>query len=243
LADFGVWLGRYANFIVELFRESQAAGKSRGEKTRIQFEEQARLAAKHLKKYVEEIWLRREAEPLRLVLMLMGAIADQLGDLRIDPCKGIGEGHGPLDADLFAFTDSEHSGAAISALVTSKNQCAIERRGVKRAGSVAKMMIEMEDRNAGVSGKQTEDSQVVQVAGEFAQCLAFIVGTGNRGSGEKSCTENGAARPRMPRLAGDSDGVEITPSNSGVLQAKTNCRPRNPGCDANALEFRFFDGG
>src|SRR6185437_6324146 len=175
--------------------------------------------------------------------MLVGTIANQLGDLRIDPCKGIGEGHGPVNADLFAFADGEHSGAAISALVTSENQCAIERRGIKRASRVAKMMIEMENRNAGVSGKQTEDSQVVQVAGEFTERLAFIVGTGNRGNGQKACTENGAARPRMPGLAGDSDGVEITPSDSGVLQAKSNCGARNARCDANALEFRFFDGG
>src|SRR6185437_60125 len=243
VVDWGIWLGRYANFTVELFGECQTARKSRGEQTRIQFEEQARLRAKHFEKYVEEIGLRRKAKPLRFVLMLVGPVADQFGDLRIDPREGIWEGHVLFDADLFAFADGEHSGAAISAFIAGENQCAIERRGVKRAGRVAKMMIEMQDGNAGISGKQTKDSLVVQVAGKFAECFAFIVGAGNRGDGQKSCMENGAVRPRMPGLAGDSYGVKVTPGDSGVLQTKANCRARNAGRAANALEFRFFDAG
>src|SRR5487761_833775 len=115
--NFGTELGRDSERVVEFFGECQSARKTGRKETRIEPGKRSRATPEHLKKYFQKCGFRSKAEPLGLVLVLVGPISDQLRHLRIDPSQRMRERNGLHDANVFTLADSGHAGPAVPMLV------------------------------------------------------------------------------------------------------------------------------
>ena len=67
------------------------------------------------------------AEPLGLVLIVVGDEAEQTSNLRIDPCQRVRKGDPAKHSNPATFADRKHAGVAIAFLIHRKDESAIKR--------------------------------------------------------------------------------------------------------------------
>ena len=220
---------------IKRLRECQATRETPCEIRWIKFRIQAARAANHAQKHFQVSGLRSEAQPLRLVFVLVRAVSEQLGHLRVDPRQGVWKRSRVYDANLGPIAEGDDAGLAASLLIEGEDKGAIKGRGVKRAGCVAKMMIERQQWNPLVFRQQTENPLVIQLGRKFADGPAFVISARDRSRCEKARTECRPPRPQTPRAAGHGDGADVRPCDPSALQAKTYGRAAGcPSRCANA---------
>ena len=137
--------GGEPEFAIEPRGEDAAMVGTGGEVAPVEGRQAVGFPGEELAESRKEFRLAIFAEPLDLVLVLVGAESGELGDAGVEPAEGIRKLQSVELADFVAVTRRELPAALldVGAAVQGKDERAIKAGGVVGASSVAKMMFEM----------------------------------------------------------------------------------------------------
>ena len=148
--------GGKTEFTIKLRRENAAVVRPRRKIAAVQRRQAVGFPGKQFAKRGKVFGLAIFAQPLDLVLILVGTQAGEFGDTRIKPAERIRKFERLQRADLVAFAQKDHARLRIGALIEGKDERAIKAGSVVGAGGMTEMMIEM-------SGARAAPQEILQL--------------------------------------------------------------------------------
>src|SRR5581483_407556 len=114
--------------------------------------------------------------------------SDHVGDAAVNPGERMWEGELAEDSNAVPFTDGNGHCFTIAVFVGGHDQRTIERGQIKRAGSVATMMVQRYEPSRTGGDLFACDAQVIELTPEQREIIYFVIAADQRSAQRKPRT-------------------------------------------------------